>query len=104
MGNISISINLSEDEEKLLNRLADTCNMSREAALTSAMIVGARWDTYVYEKMASMLWQMHKCSYEEREQLIDTYKQKTAADWEEFKASKMIKQEVVDEQGMEPEL
>ena len=95
MGEIFISINLSEDEEKLLNRLADTCNISRETALTRAMLVGARWDTYVYEKMASMLWQMQKCSYEESEQLVDTYKQKVEADWEEFMASKMINQKVI---------
>lgn len=100
---VSISLSLTDDEEILLNRLADSCNISHEAALTTALRVGSRWDTFVYEKMAAMLWQMQKCSYEESKQLVDTYKQKVEDDWKEFKASKTCRENLEEHQDRELE-
>ena len=110
----TIELELSEEEEKLLARLADIdakLGLSAEPiiALKSALLIGRRWDTYYYEKLADALWGMHGCSYDECEQLKDDYKQKMKDDFETFKKEKTSQYEMeilenqLQEVEMEPE-
>lgn len=83
-----VKLGLNNNEEELLNRLANVFKCSPEHALESAIMIGSSWDTFIYEKIASALWQMNGCSYEEYQNLINEYKQEVEEDWKAYRAEK----------------
>ena len=97
-----VKLSLSDEEVQLLNRLADTLShddvkYTTEKALEFAMMVGCDWDTFIYEKIANVLWQMGGCSLEDSDKLIDSFKQKLNDEREAMRAERNKTQEMSEE-------
>jgi len=89
----TITIILDEEEEKILDMLVKAYEKhgfkrTVDQVLEEAIRNGSSWDTYVYEKIASTLWQMQGCSSEESQHLVDSYKQRINDAWENLKLRK----------------
>lgn len=93
-----------------MHRLADTLShddveYTPKKALEFAMMVGCDWDTFIYEKIANVLWQMGGCSLEDSDKLIDSYKQKLNDEREAMQTKRSELQEISEEvdEELEPE-
>lgn len=76
---VNVTLSLDGKEEEILNKviaynkkMGSEC--SQESALTSVLEVGAKWDTFLYQKMCEYLWLMGECTYEESCNMVDEYK------------------------------
>lgn len=88
-----VKLDLSEEEEKLLETLVKHCNSigfqkDSESVLSDALLAGGKWDTYVYEKLASYLLLMGGCKYEEYDNLLSAHKQQLDNEYKQFQAEK----------------
>lgn len=88
-----IKLELSEEEEELLDTLVKHCKSigfqeDSENVLSNALFAGSKWDTYVYDKLASYLLLMGGCEYEEYDNLISTHKQQLDNEYKQVQAEK----------------